>query len=243
MKRTIVFLLCMIGIIITFGQNRTQNLLQEIKCTPPQFTGIDKAVPILVERKFPAIEQYLIDHITYPEEDLRYYNQGTEVVSFFITPIGNLTDIKIINSVSNGIDRAIIEALEATNGMWKPGYNDDKPAAMEKEISIIFKIGDFAGNNFTKMAKHLYADGSRALLKNSNPKKALRSFDNAMVYIPNDKALLVLRGLTRFELGNKEGALKDWTRVKTLGGIESQDYLDNFNSLKGYAELRNFIAN
>ena len=47
MKRTIVFLMCMIATILTFGQNRTQNLLQEIQCTPPQFTGINNAVPIL----------------------------------------------------------------------------------------------------------------------------------------------------------------------------------------------------
>ena len=125
--------------------------------------------------------------------------------------------------------------------MWKPGFNDDKPSAMEKEISMVFKIEDLANNDFRDIAKHFYADGSRALFNKSNPKKALRSFDNGMVYLPNDKALLVLRGLTRFELGNKEGALRDWTRVKTLGGMESKEYLENFNSMKGYAEMINVI--
>ncbi len=233
--------MCMIATILTFGQNRTQNLLQEIQCTPPQFTGINNAVPILVENKFPSIEQYLIDKVGYPEEDVRLLTQGTEVVSFTVTPTGNLADITIINSVSNSIDLAVINALKQTNGMWKPGFNDDKPSAMEKEISMVFKIEDLANNDFRDIAKHFYADGSRALFNKSNPKKALRSFDNGMVYLPNDKALLVLRGLTRFELGNKEGALRDWTRVKTLGGMESKEYLENFNSMKGYAEMINVI--
>ncbi len=55
--------------------------------------------------------------------------------------------------------------------------------------------------------------------------------------------MLVLRGLTRYQLGNREGAFTDWTRVKTLGGIESNEYLENIGELKGYAEMTKFLDN
>lgn len=241
MKRTIVFLMCMMGFIIALAQNRTQNLIQEIQCTPPQFTGIDKAVPILVENKFPTIEQYLINNVTYPEKDLRSLNEGTEILSFNVTTTGDLTNIKVINSVSPYIDAAVIAALENTKGMWKPGFNDDKPVMMEKEISLVFKINDIGINDFTVQARSYYVNGSRMFFNKSNPKKALKYLDKGIILLPNDKALLVMRGLTRFEIGNKEGAIRDWTRVRTLGGIESQGYLDNYSDLKGYAEMVGII--
>ena len=125
--------------------------------------------------------------------------------------------------------------------MWKPGFNDDKPVMMEKEISLVFKINDIGINDFTVQAMSYYVNGSRMFFNKSNPKKALKYLDKGIILLPNDKALLVMRGLTRFEIGNKEGAIRDWTRVRTLGGIESQGYLDNYSDLKGYAEMVGII--
>lgn len=243
MKRVFIFLLIMISAIITIGQNQKQNLLQEIKCTPPRFTGIEKTVPILVEEKFQTIDDYLARNVTYPEEDLEFSVQGTEVVQFIVTAMGEVSNIKIVNSVSAKIDDEVIKALKSTSGMWKPGYNDDKPFAMEKEISIVFKVNGMSGPDFKSMAKRYYAQGSEILFGKTNAKKALKYFDKGVTLLPSDKALLVLRGLTRYQLGNRDGAFTDWTRVKTLGGIESNEYLENISELKGYAEMTKILDN
>ena len=243
-ERITIFLLwmvCMMFAIITLGQNQKQNLLQEIKCTPPRFTGIKGTVPILTEEKFQTIESYLMKQIEYPENDLTYLRQGTEVVSFVVAPTGDLSDFHVINSLSSQIDDQVINALKSTNGMWKPGFNDDKAVAMDKEISIVFKISDIGLNDFQVLARKYYAHGSALLFTKSNPKKALRTLERGVTLLPSDKGLLVLRGLTRYELGNKEGALKDWTRVKTLGGFESEGYLENFENMKGYAEMTQIL--
>jgi hypothetical protein len=237
MKKVFIILLIMIIAIITMGQHQKQNLLQEIKCTPPRFTGIEKAVPLLIEEKFQTIDNYLAKKVTYPDEDVDFLIQGTEVVQFTVTPTGEVSNFKIVNSVSRKIDNEVINALKTTNGMWKPGYNDDKPVSMEKEISIVFKVDGINKSGFKSMAKRYYAQGTEMLFSKASPKKAIRYLDKGVNLLPSDKALLVLRGLTRYQLGNREGALNDWTRVKTLGGMESTIYLENFGDLKGYAEL------
>jgi len=244
MKTRLMLLFLMICSLALIGQNQKPTMLQEIKSSPPKFTGIDKTVPILVKEQFPTIEDYLIKNVVYPEEDLKSWVQGTEIVHFDVTPMGAIADIRVMNSVSKRIDDEMIRVLKTTNGMWKPGFNDQNAVTMEKEVAMVFKIGDMpAKYDFNYWARKHYATGSKMLFVNSNPKKAIKHFDNGIVLLPNDKALLVLRGLTRYELGNKEGALKDWTRVKELGGIESKEYLENFNDLKGIAEMRQLLEN
>ncbi len=235
MKRTIVFLLCMISSIITFGQN--QKMLEEITCTPPKFTGVKGTVPLLVEQKYPSIEKYLGENVSYPKAAIERMDQGTEVVRFVVTPQGNVTDIKIINSVSSEIDEEVINALATTNGMWKPGRNYEKPVAMETEVAVAFRIDGLSHIDFYTMGKRYYLKGVEILFTRESPKKALKYFDKVVVLFPNETGLLALRGLTRYELGDKDGAIRDWTRIKTLGGIEGDIYLDQFSDFKGYAEM------
>jgi tetratricopeptide (TPR) repeat protein len=232
----------MIIAVITFGQNQKQNMLQEIKCTPPKFTGVEKAIPVIVEQKFQTIEDYMAKNVSYPEEDRIACIQGTEVAQFVVSPTGDISNIKIINSVSKQIDAEVIRVLESTKGMWKPGYNDDKPVAMEKEVSLVFKVDGMSNLDFNVLGKSYFTKGTAALFNKSKPQKALRYFDQGITLLPSDKALLVMRGLARYETGNKDGALQDWNRVKTLGGIESTEYLNNFNDLKGYAVMTSILV-
>ena len=235
MKRKITFLLCMICSIITLGQN--QRSLEEITCTPPKFTGINGTVPILLEQKYPTIENYLAGKMTYPEEAKRLMQQGTVVVRFLVTPEGKIADTKIINSVSNEIDEEVINVLATTNGMWKPGFNNEKPVAMETEVSIAFRLEGIPHNDFYQMGRKYFSQGAITLFNKESPKKALRFFDKGIVLLPNEKGLLALRGLTRFELGDRDGALRDWQRIKSLGGFEGNVYLEKFGDFKGYAEM------
>ncbi len=235
MKRLIILVLCVISMFTTLGQN--QKMIEEIRCTPPKFTGIEKATQVVTEEKYQTIEQYLASIIEYPDEAIKSRNEGTEVVSFLVTSSGAIADINVVNSVSKEIDEAVISALKTTNGMWIPGSNNEKPVAMEKEVSVVFKFSDFAHNDFIQMTRKHYTQGSEMLFMKQNPKKALKYFDKGVVLLPNQKDLLVLRGLTRYELGDRDGALRDWTRIKNIGGLQGIGYIENFIEMKGYTEM------
>ena len=47
-----------------------------------------------------------------------------------------------------------------------------------------------------------------------------------------------MRGICRYEVGDKVGALEDWNRLNTLGdNIDMSEYAGNLQGMKGYEEL------
>ena len=246
MKRKISFalcLLCMFSSVITFGQYQKKNptSMEETTCTPPKFTGIKSTIPILVEEKFPTIESYLGKNVTYPAVAKEQLRQGTEVVKFIVTAIGEVSNIEIVNSVSTEIDEEVISALNTTNGMWKPGNNNGILVAMEKEVSIVFRLED-SRYSFNDLGKKYYSNGAEMLFTQQNPKKALKYFNKGIVLFPNERPLLALRGLALFEVGDRNGALRDWNRVKNLGGFEATGYSESLIDMKGYAEMNRVLG-
>jgi len=246
MKRLVIFLLCLTTSVITFGQEKKEylNELREVKVTAPNFTGqkvLPKITTTTTEDELSPLKDYLLNNIQYPEQSKKMGKEGTEVVQFVVTPEGELTDFNIINSVSKEIDAEVVRVLKTTNQMWNPGMNNETPVAMEKEVSIAFKIStdDNLVNptDFFLQAKRNFDNGSKKFFIKENNKSALRYYDKAMQYLPNDKAILLSRGMCRYELGDKNGACQDWNRIKTLGGIDGNVYLDNFCEFKGYADM------
>lgn len=253
MKRAIIFVLCMIISIITFGQEKKplpdqikgEKVLPPIKgakMSPPLFIGNDKTLAMQNESQFGLLNDYLARNIHYPEESVYWNEEGTEVIRFIVTPEGEVTGFNIINSVSPEIDKEAIRVLKTTNGMWKPGLNNGEPASMATEVSVAFEYcyGTEVINtatNFVRLAKMYLSKGNKQFFIKDNCKSALIHYNRAVNYLPNDLCLLASRGLCKYELGDKEGACKDWTRIKTLGGAESDFYLDKFCDQKGYSEM------
>ena len=233
MKTKVIFILCMIFSVITMGQITKEGAV----ISPPRFTAVKAATPINSAHKALTIENYMLTHVTYPDAALRLNYMGTEVVAFNILPNGEIADIKVINSVHPSIDKEVIAVLKTTNGMWKPGSVNDEPVAMEKEISVVFRFGDRSALDDLELAKRYFIRGSKNLLTNQKPKQALKDFNNGVLLLPNEKSLLVLRGLTLFALGDKEGAMNDWTRVRNLGGVEGKVFIERFITMKGYEQM------
>lgn len=235
MKATVSIAIFILIAFFAFGQNETLSSpgqISEVKVTPPEFTGST------VTNEKSLIKNYLAENVITP---VSYDLIGTEVVQFTVTTEGKVTDFKIINSVSRAIDQEMIRILKTTNGMWKPGYNNNQPVDMTKEVSIRFypewqvKPAD---ELFTKWALSYYNNGSKALFEKHNYKKALRCLSDAINLMPNDKSLLMLRGICRYELGDSEGALQDWNRITNLGEtIDMSDYTALLQGMKGYDEL------
>jgi len=220
----------MLGAAFTFAQNQD---LQEIKVTPPKFRS----------EFYQNLNDFLLSGIEYPVESIKAGNEGTEVIQFVITPMGNLTDIMVINSISEIIDLEMIRILEITAGMWIPGTVNGEPVTMEKEISVVFKISE--KSDFVAKAKSNLELGNKILFENKNPDKALKYFDKSIKLLPNDETLLAVRGLCKYEMGDIEGAKNDWNRLKILEEKNDAELLIEmsviYSQLRGYSEMMTFV--
>jgi hypothetical protein len=232
MKTSVIFLLCLIFSVYAMGQN--QKGLSGATISAPKFTGIPNTVPVLVQQQFQSIDQYLATHVNYPEAAIKHYLCGTEVLGFTVTPEGEVSNIKVINSLSREIDNEVIAVLKTTSGMWKPGFINEDAVPMDKEVSVVFKLQEQSANEFKELARTYYTRACDNLLMKQDPKHALKYFDKGIMLLPKDRSLLALRGLTRYELGDKDGALGDWNRIKNLGGIEGDEYIEQYITMKGY---------
>ena len=248
MKKNALFLICLILSIMAIGQSETQKqrVIKEVEVTPPKFTGIENAAAILETDNSLLIRNYLIKNAHCNGYAIDCWQEGTEIVQFTVTPSGNVTNFKVINSVSSKIDEELIRVLKTTDGMWKPGYSNGEPIAMNKEVSLLFKAGNHDSNeiviHFTNKALKYFQEGNINLFVKNKPKKALKLYNKGVQYRPNDKGLLLLRGICCYELGNTESAQRDWDRIVTLGGTDPGNFNNDLVGMKGYSKMTNILA-
>jgi tetratricopeptide (TPR) repeat protein len=247
MKRYVIFLICLTATIAVFGQNETIQInrdVEEVKVTPPKFTGVLNADKLYDAGKSSAIKNYLAKNFVCPNSAAECNKEGTEIIQFTVTPDGRLTKFKVVNSVCKEIDKEMIRVLKNTNGMWVPGQNNGKPATMEHEVSMLFGnyTQDEIVNHFVEQAEKYHTMGSSKLIVEQRPKKALKYYNSGIRYLPNDKGLLLLRGICNYELGNEEEAKRDWNRIVSLGGTDHALNYEELVEMKGYKEMTRILA-
>ena len=246
MKKYVIFIVCLISSIMVFGQDETKQInveVDEVKVTPPKFTGIENATASSNTGESALINNYLIKNLVCPKGAVECEKEGTEVIEFTVNPDGKLSNFKVINSVCSEVDEELIRLLRSTNGMWLPGYNNGEPTAMEREVSLMigsYKPDEIA-SHFVNKAEKLFEMGSLSFCVDQKPKKALRYYDKGLRYMPNDKSLLLLRGFCNYEIGKTEKAKRDWERIQTLGGTNGV-YFDELVEMKGYEEMKKILA-
>lgn len=86
-----------------------------------------------------AMEEFLNANIRYPKVAFENNIQGKVTVQFMVEKDGSLTDIEVIKSVDDELDK---EARRVISSMprWTPGYNKGKPVRTEYYVPIIFRI-------------------------------------------------------------------------------------------------------
>ena len=243
MKKFLLLILCLAIPGLTFSQNeKGRKTLEEVEVSPPEFMGVQSATLYFNSDKTigaSLLSEYVKNRVEYPAADIEAFREGKEIVRFTVQPDGSLTNFKVVNSVSASIDSEVINALKSTDGMWKPGYNNENIVPMDKEFSMVFKLMET--NDLMTKATVQFKRGNKLLLIKERPKRALQHFDQGLVYVPDSKPLLFLRGLTRYQLGDDEGACRDWNRIKSLGGIEADGWVENYCEMPGYAEMMEII--
>lgn len=186
---------------IATGQNKE---LTAIEVTPPAFKSEAPK----------SINDFLQKNVEYPAEAYLSKQQGTEVVQFVITPEGKITDITMINSVSKEIDKEIISVLQLTSGSWEPGTKNGEPVSMESEVSMVFML--HPNVDFVEMAKENMGKGNELLFLKNQPKRALKFYDDAINFLPNNETIHAIRGFCKYRIGDEDGANRDWDRANIL---------------------------
>ncbi len=190
---------------LVFAQN--EELSKEsgmMNVLEPTLKGTDNTI---------GIKEFLQENLCYPPHAYKWGIGGTVVVQFKVLPTGNLAEFLVINSVTPECDKAVISALEATQGMWNPGTNNGNPVEMEKEVSVVFK---FEGSEMYKTAQY-YAVRADKALKEGNYSKAIKLYNKAFAFCPNCPSKIYQRGLANYYSGDQKGALKDFERSARLG--------------------------
>jgi hypothetical protein len=245
MKTIFLFALCLVFSALAWGQEKSLNPGQS-EMIPPEFSG--KNFEMLTQGKpCESLNDYLRGCTCYPDECINQRVEGTEVIEFVVTPEGKLTAFYVVNSLSPEIDAYVISLLKKTSGMWSPGRIENKVVPMRSEVSVVFKWQDLKELNttdFYEKAKMHFDKGSRQLLVLRKPGKAIKHFNAGIRYLPKNESLLMLRGICRYELGDENGALNDWERMKVLENSRTkfQQYAESLNGFKGYDILSELMV-
>ena len=218
MKTTVIFLVAMAITVFATGQNQKTN--DDNVVVNPTFSVNGK---LIHGSNYSSIDEFLLNFVEYPQESVSCKTQGTEVVSFVVTPSGEITDIKFINSACPKMDAEVKRVLLLTNGKWQAGTVNGVKVPMEKEISIAFKM--YQSNYFTVLAKDCLDKGNQQKMK-GNLKKALKFYNEGVNYMPCESTLLAARGICRYEMGDETGANQDWNRLEKTGFFESENFTD-----------------
>ena len=241
MKRIVVLILLAMFSVAVFAQDPVA--LGELKVTPPRFAGIDNVVPFLKNLETQSMADYVSENFQYPDKMDMNIDEGTVIVRFRILSSGKLADFQIVNSVSPEVDAEVLRVLKSTNGMWIPGTSDGKPVPMNREFALVVKLGGTEESakekDFVEIARSSFRKGCTIFLDKNKPRRALKHYDKGIRYRPNDKALLYMRGLCRYQVGNEEGARTDWHRLRDLGGADYESFYlaEAAWELKGYEEM------
>lgn len=238
--KTLIFLIVFMGLAITSqaqsGTSLSDVSFEEVTISPPVFTGHKYSSEINPKT---SLIDYMQKNCVCPGSAMALQKAGSEVVSFVITPDGEITEINVINSICCAIDKEVIRILKATNGMWKPASIDGNPVKMKKELCFRFSPkSENVLQDFKKIGTKHFRKATEAMFTDKKYKKAERLFNKAMLYLPYDKSTLINRGFCRYALGDIDGAFNDWNRLKDLGGLNmTSSYAQNLKELEGYEAL------
>lgn len=231
MKTNLFFAAGMLIAAIATGQNK-------------ELTTIEVNSPAFVGNSPKSINDFLQQHMVYPAESYKWRIEGTEVIQFVVSKEGNVSDFKVINSVSREIDNEVIHLLKLTNGMWMSGSIIGEPADMEKEVSLVFKLSP--ASDFVEKAKWNMNKGNELLFLKDQPKQALKYFDMAINYLPNNDVIHGIRGLCKYKMGNENDANRDWERANILAErngktFDFKNLAVNSNNLGDFERMLNYV--
>jgi len=127
-----------------FAQNGTSDDTTRVLVVPPPppppYEGFDFDEQ---EPAYPggdeAMQAFIKENITYPEEAKNNKEQGRVFVKFFVEKDGSITEISIVRGVSPSLDAEAIRIIELMP-KWIPGEQFGRPVRFHVVVPIAFKL-------------------------------------------------------------------------------------------------------
>lgn len=127
-----------------FAQNGTSDDTTKVQAYPPP-PPVAEPVFDFVEQEpsYPggeeAMQAFIKENITYPEEAVKNKEQGRVYVKFVIEKDGSVSNVKVARGVSPSLDA---EALRVIQSMpkWNPGMQRGKAVRTNVIVPIAFKL-------------------------------------------------------------------------------------------------------
>lgn len=102
--------------------------VKEMAMTPPSFTGGHDALAL-----------YMRENLNYPAYEKLHDIEGTVILEYYINPDGRIESIKVVESVSQGLDA---EAVRLTENMphWNPAIIQGVQRRVKYRLPITFDL-------------------------------------------------------------------------------------------------------
>lgn len=184
--------------------NAQKQSINEISISPPNFQN----------GEYENLTDYLQNTLVYPSTSINAFIEGTEVLRFSVTAAGNIADIEVINSVSEEIDKEVVQALKETSGKWQAGSIDGRAKTMTREVAISFVLNSY--DDMLKSANNHMQKGNNLLFNKRKPEKALNYYRKAYTLFPYESGVASVTGLCLERLGRSEEARIMWDRIEEL---------------------------
>ena len=224
MKLSISILILAICSSLVFGQNEDESIISGLmNIVEAEFIGTNENA---------GIEEFIKENLCTTLDQTIWGTVGTVVIRMNVLPTQNLSEFQVIHSVSPHFDQAVIDVLEASNGMWKPATIYGRPVAMEKEVTVVFR---FEGNDIYQLAQ-LNKNKGDDLMKEGKYNRAAKHYTKALTSCPVSDLLIYRRGLAKYYSGDLEGALIDFERVAYLDSHLADPMLTKLTEVADYAK-------
>jgi TonB family protein len=199
------------AILLPVLEDLNAQILSEKDVKPPEFPARKIEVHGQVAT---SIDEFLSLHVQYPPDALKKHLSGTEVIQFTVSTEGELSSIKVVNSISRAFDEEVIRVLETTSGNWTPGTVHGKSEPMMREIALVFKTNP--NYDLVFHAKEYQTKGNIMMFLKEQPERALKYYNQAKRLLPYEESILANCCLCKYCLGDNAGAKDDLERILSL---------------------------
>lgn len=94
----------------------------------------------IFKKKFYSLNDFIIEHIKYPDAAFKQNISGLVVLNFVVEPYGEVSHIEIEKFLGGGCNEEAIRVLKLLK--WKPGIVDNKAVRARMKIKIAFNLPD-----------------------------------------------------------------------------------------------------
>ncbi len=101
-------------------------------------SGTVEKLPEFIGGKEKMVE-FIQLNMVYPEQEKNDKIEGTVYASFVVDENGQITDIKIVRGVSEGLNDEVIRLLKLMP-KWTPGAKNGKPVKVRMTLPVVFKL-------------------------------------------------------------------------------------------------------